>query len=565
MKYVLGINCSGFLSSACLLTKEGVHTAICEERITRVKQDQAFPRRAIEYCLLSAGIELRELSGIYVGWHPRFYLQRSDLTTREAFRERGRIGHLALNEIATLVTSEIQDVSQVLRFDNNDLQIHFVDHHKAHLSNAFFQSGYREADFLVLDGFGEVSTGFSGTISGVGMSILGSIRTPHSLGSFYSAFTDFLGFRANSDEWKVMALAALGDPARFYKQVRQLVRVNDLSLELDLSYFEHFLFFTRPYYTQKFVSVFGEPLPKGAEPTQLHCDVVAAAQRVAEEVVFELLGNLAAKGSCKKLVVGGGFFMNSVCNGKLLKSSPYDEVFVGASPDDSGVSIGCAYWAANNLGWLASVPQSRHNYFGRPYAASECKAEVIRRKIQFRQIEDPSKKAAELISQRQIIGWFQGRSEFGQRALGNRSILANPTDPRVKEELNARVKYREVFRPFAPAVLEERQDILFKELQGETSYFMEKVFPFNDSWSARLPGVTHFDGSGRLQTISKDTNPLFHKLVSNFEAVSGVPAVVNTSFNTNGMPLVETPADAINCFYDSGIDALILDDILLIK
>jgi carbamoyltransferase len=565
MGYVLGINCSGFLSSACLVGPEGIETAICEERLSRIKQDRSFPKKAISYTLAASGISLEEVQDVYVGWHPRFYLKQSDQTQKDAFRERGKISYLALNELATMVRSEIHDVSQVLSAGDSNIHIHFVDHHKAHLANAFHQSGFESADFLMLDGFGEVSTGLAGTVSGNAVDVFHSIRTPHSLGSYYSAFTQFLGFKVNSDEWKVMALAAQGDSRRYYDQVRSLVKVDGLGIELDLSFFEHFLFFTPNYYSDKFLKVFGAPLPQGEEPSERHCDIVAAAQRVAEEVVFELARNLSKRGAGRRLVVGGGFFMNSVCNGKLRDASPYDELFIGGSPDDSGISLGSALWGARQLGWRGLDRPLRHNFFGKQYSADESRAELGRRKLSYKKLDNPARTAAELLHHAKIIGWYQGRSEFGQRALGNRSILANPTRSDVKKILNATVKYREGFRPFAPAVLEERQKELFPDVGDQTSYFMEKVFKFQPDWSSRLPGVVHFDGSGRLQSVSRAINPLFHQLITEFERFAGVPVVLNTSFNTNGMPLVETPADAIGCFFDSGLDALILHDCLLAK
>lgn len=565
MKYRLGINCSGFLSSACLLAEDGIRAAICEERLSRVKQDRDFPLRAIGYCLDVAGIELLDLEAVHVGWHPRFYLQKSDRTQLEAFRERGRISYLALNELATLLQGEIRDVRQELVMEGGRLEIRFVDHHRAHVANAFHRSGFEAADFLVLDGFGEVSTGLCGVVAPQGTTVLASLRTPHSIGSLYSAFTDFLGFRPNRDEWKVMALSALGDPDRYAEAVRALIRVDGLRLELDLSYFEHFLFFTPRYYSEKFASVFGKPLEPGEPPSERHCDVVAALQRVCEEVVFALLGNLAQRGGGRHLVVGGGFFMNSVCNGKLLANTPYQDLFVGGSPDDTGISVGSAFQGAAEAGWELLRERARHNAFGRTYEPTEIRAALERRRIPFRAVADPAAEAAARLAQHQVIGWFEGGSEFGQRALGHRSILANPTRAETKAHVNATVKYREPFRPFAPAVLAERQAELFPGLDGQCSDFMERVFTFDSKWAERLPAVVHANGSGRLQTVDSRVHPRFHALIREFERRTGAPAVLNTSFNTNGVPLVETPGDAIRCFFDSGLDALLLGDFLVEK
>jgi carbamoyltransferase len=566
VKWLLGINCSGFQSAACVVSPEGVRTAICEERLSRQKHDRSFPLRAIRYCLDAAGIALEDVEAAFVGWHPRFYLRSSDGMLADAFRHRGKIAYLALNELATLTGQELSDVSQALHLEGARLDIRFVDHHRAHVANVFLRSGFESADFLVLDGWGEVSTGALGRVGPDGIQPMRSFRTPHSLGTFYSTFTDHLGYRPNRDEWKVMALAARGDPERFTPAVRELIHVVDGSLEVDLSYFEHFLFFTPRYYSPKFVARFGEPLAPGAEPTQRHCDLVAAAQRVAEEVVFELLRGLSEGSPNRRLVVGGGFFMNSVCNGKLLSRTPYEEVYVGGSPDDSGIAIGSALHGARyESGWSLPVARSDHNFLGRPYDPAECQAALDLRKLSYQRLDDPAGTAASLLAQGKILGWFQGGSEFGPRALGHRSILADPARAEMKQAVNASVKFREGFRPFAPAALVEKQSEIFPDLDPGSAYFMEKVVDVHPAWRPRIPAVVHFDGSGRVQTVDGRVNPLFHALIAKFEASTGIPVVLNTSFNTSGMPLVETPGDAIGCFYNSGLDALVLGEFLVEK
>jgi len=564
--HVLGVNCSGFHSSACLLESGRVRAAICEERLSRVKRDKSFPVRAIQYCCTEGGIAPEELSHVFVGWHPRFYVGQSDRTLLDALRQRGKISYLALNELAALRSGEITDVRTCIEGGGTDTQIHFVDHHKAHLGNAFLQSGYDEADFLVLDGFGENYTGFCGSVDRTKIEAVHYYPFPHSLGSFYSAFTDFLGFKADSDEWKVMALAALGDPGRYYDVIRSMVRVNGMGFELDLSYFEHFLFFKPRYFSQKLVDLLGPPLAPGEEPGERECAIVAAVQKVVEETVFELLARLHERSGRRNLVVGGGFFMNCVCNGKLTGHTPYPEVFIGGSPDDSGVALGSALYGAHYvLGQQAAQETARHNYFGRTYASGEILSELRRRKIPYEALDDPAARAADLLRQGKIIGWFQGASEFGQRALGNRSILADPTIPEVKDLVNATVKYRESFRPFSPAVKKEAQSAIMCIPAGQDAYFMERAFPFRAAWTGRTPGVVHYDGTGRLQTVDADVNPLFHRVLSCFEAIRGAPILLNTSFNINGMPLVETPGDAISCFYECGLDALVIGHCLVEK
>jgi carbamoyltransferase len=566
MRYTLGINCSGFHSSACLLGDGVLYSAICEERLSRVKRDKAFPHRAVNYCCEAAGIEFRQISDAFMGWHPRHYLRKSDHMLGEALRSRGKLSHVALNELAAHAELDLSDVEHRLRTANSDLTVHFVDHHQAHLAHAFYGSGFPSADFMVLDGFGELTTGMCGHAAPGNVDAFVQYPTPHSMGSFYSAFTDFMGFQPDGDEWKVMALSALGDSEVYYDRIRPLVRVDGLRFELDLSYFEHYIYFKNGYYSTKLVELLGPPPAPGAAPGKRECDIVAAVQRVAEETLFSLLGALHARTGSEDLVVGGGFFMNSVLNGKLHERTPYRRVFIGGSPDDSGISIGSALYGASNV---LKIPVSReamrHNYFGRPYSNDEILAELTRRKIQHIPLDDAPAAGARLIRDGKILGWFQGGSEFGQRALGNRSILADPTRPEMKDAVNASVKYREGFRPFAPAVLSEHQQEVLDIPGDATACFMEKVFRIRPEWQARVPAVTHFDGTGRPQTVLQRTNPRFHALITEFERMTGIPLVLNTSFNVNGMPLVETPGDAISCFFACGLDALILGDFLVEK
>ena len=563
---VLGINCSGFHSSAALFEEGVLQAAICEERLSRVKQDKAFPCRAIRYCCEAAGLPFSAITHAFVGWHPRYYLDRSDRTLFDALQNRGKISYLALNELAAMSGAPIADLSQSLATADGTLAIHFVDHHAAHAAAGFHQSGFDAADVLVLDGFGEHTCGLAGSMDGSGLHVRHTYPTPHSLGLFYAAFTDFLGFRPYSDEWKVMALASLGDPDRYYPAVRRLIAVDGLSFHVDLSYFEYHLPFTPRLFSRRLCELLGEPVARGAAPAQRDYDIVAAVQRVVEDTSFTLLNTLHGHTRGQRLVLAGGFFMNSVLNGKVQSQTPYRSVFVGGSPDDTGISVGSALHGIRAvLGQDVTQPRGRDNYFGRAYADEEVLGELRRRKLRFTEMERMPATVARLIRDGRIVGLFDGGSEFGQRALGHRSILADPTRADVKDLVNATVKYREAFRPFAPAVLAERQAEVFEGGADQTSYFMERVLPFRAEWRSKVPGVIHFDGTGRLQTVARDVSPAFHDVISEFERLSGVPLVLNTSLNINGMPLVETPGDAIDCFYQSGLDALVLQRYLLEK
>ncbi|WP_054414978.1 carbamoyltransferase [Hymenobacter sp. DG25A] len=564
---ILGINCSGFHSSACLLGPDGrVQVAIAEERLTRIKQDKSFPRQAIRYCCAAAGIGVEDITDVFVGWNPAPYLTRPDQTTADAFQNRGKLAQLTLNELVAL-QGGVGSLDQTLYgLHGTQTRVHYVNHHHAHMANALLPSGFAEADVFIADGFGETTTGLLGTASAHGFEELAANRTPHSLGLFYAAFTDFLGFRPNSDEWKIMALAARGNWRTYYERLRPLIQVQGLHYELDLRYFEFFLFFTPHYYSPKLVELLGPPLAAGATPTQREYDIVAAVQHITEQVVFELLNNLHRQTGQRKLVLGGGVLMNSVLNGKLRHHTPYHDIFIGGTPDDTGISVGSALYGRHFvLGEKKTQEPDRHNFFGREYPEVELEMELERRKLRYQRPTDIVTETAALLQAGKVVGWFQGASELGQRALGHRSILANPTLAAMKEQVNASIKYREGFRPFAPAVPEAHQQDYFDLLPDETSYFMEKVFPLRPEAREQLPAVTHDDGTGRLQTVCPTTNPLFHQLLLAFGQLSGVPVLLNTSFNLNGMPLVESPADALDCYFRSGLDALVLGPFLLLK
>ncbi len=566
-QYILGINCSGFHSSACLLGPDGkVRFAVAEERLSRIKQDNSFPRQAIRYCCAAAGLEVEAVADVFIGWNPAPYLSQPRQDLAGALQDRGKLAQLTLNEMAALQGGADRIEQLLVGPHGTATRLHYVDHHRAHFVNAFLPSGFAEADFFIADGFGEVTTGLLGTAGPAGLVELAANRTPHSLGLFYGAFTDFLGFRPNSEEWKVMALAARGNWRTYYQLLRPLIGVEGLHYELDLRYFEFFLFFTPHYYSPKLVALLGPPRAAGAPLTQRDYDVVAAVQRITEEVVAELLTNLHARTGQPRLVLGGGVFMNSVLNGKLRRLTPYQQIFVGGAPDDTGISVGSALYGHRYvLGLPGPTGAAQHNFFGRDYADAELAAELQRRKLRYEQPADLVAATAALLHAGAVIGWFQGPSELGQRALGHRSILADPTRPDVKARVNANVKYREAFRPFAPAVPEERQHEFFDLPAGETAYFMEKVFPLRPAAQPLLPAVAHDDGTGRLQTVSAADNPLFHQLLLAFEQHSGVPVLLNTSFNLNGMPMVESPADALDCYLRSGLDALVLGPFVLRK
>lgn len=563
---VLGLNSAGFNTSAALI-RDGVPLfAAEEERLIREKRTRRFPMATLRAALASGGVGIGEVDAVAIAWNPGVNLEAFNAAQSARARYLGEILYNVPNYLLTLtpgvsVTGMVQEATLA---DGNSLRVHFIDHHLAHAS-AFLYSPFEEAAILTLDAFGEkdcltFSRGIGGRIEP-----LWSQEFPHSLGSFYSTFTEYCGFQPQGDEWKLMGAAPYGNPAVFLDKVRALIRLRpERGFELDLACFNHYQFHRPHYYSPRMAEHLGlPPNPVGCEPTQVHYDLAAAAQQVFEETYFAVMEQLRATTGLGRLVVSGGVAMNSVANGKIFGRTGFADAFIPPTPDDSGGSLGAAlYVHCNRLGGERCYTM-RDNYLGPGYDDAAIAATLAKYRLRARRLEDPAREAAEAIAAGQIIGWFQGRLEFGDRALGNRSILADPRDGAMKEKVNATIKYRESFRPFAPAILADSADKFF--VDARSTPFMEKVFPIRAERRGEIPAVTHVDGSGRLQTVTAQQNPLFHRLITAFDAITGVPVVMNTSFNLKGEAMVCSPDDAIRTFYTSGLDALFLGSFLLEK
>jgi carbamoyltransferase len=363
-----------------------------------------------------------------------------------------------------------------------------------------------------------------------------------------------------------MGAAAYGDATRFKDAIRSLIRYDeDAAFELDLKYFNHFDFDTKGMFTKHLVELLGAPRSYDAELTQRDYDVAAAAQAVVEEYMMTALRWLRQRTGKTRLCLTGGVLMNSVFNGKAAESGIFDEVFIPYSPDDSGNSIGAALWVSQREGKFAPQSGAPTPYLGQDYSDAEIGETITRFHLTARKLVDVPGEVAKLLADGKVVGWFQGRMEFGQRALGARSILADPRDAKMKDRINAAVKYREAFRPFAPAILAEEMRDYFNVSSNHAVPYMEKVFMVRADKAVKIPAVVHADGSGRLQTVERSFNPLYYDTIKRFKELSGVPVVLNTSFNLNNEPIVESPSDAIRTFYTSGLDALALGSYLLVK
>lgn len=532
----------------------------------REKRTRRFPLQGVRAALQFAGLRLEDLDAVAVGWNPAINLEALNVVQSERARYLGEVFYSVPNYLMSLKEDNSALLSQqVVEFlDGSRLSVFYVTHHLAHASTFFF-SPYERAAIMTIDAFGEKQCIVFTRGEGNALRTLWSQDFPHSLGSFYSTMTEFLGFSAQSDEWKLMGASSYGDPSHYYDSLSKLIFFREEGgFELDLRYFNHYQFPRQQRYTPGLIGLLRlQPNRPGSPLTQDYYDLAAATQRITEEVYFRLLQQLHAETKLDKLVLAGGVAYNSVANGKILEKTPFKEVFISPVPDDSGNSIGAAYYIYHQVNQCPRRYVMDSNYLGPGYSNEEIQQYLEKFHVKHAVLENPSSTAADMIASGRIVGWFQGRLEFGDRALGNRSILADPRDPAMKNKVNETVKYREPFRPFAPSILVEHLNEYF--VGAVPTPFMEKVFLIRPEKRPLIPAVTHVDGTGRLQTVSREQNPLFWQLIDEFRKLTGIPIVLNTSFNLNGEPIVCSPHDALRTFFSSGLDSLIMGNCLVTK
>ncbi len=445
-------------------------------------------------------------------------------------------------------------------------KLHFMAHHPAHAASAFLVSPFDEAALLTIDYIGEWTSTWQGIGRGTRIEPLHAINYPHSLGVFYSAITDYLGFQRASDEYKVMGLAPYGEP-EFYDEFRQIVapngRLGDYKINLDWTTFQYRPGSRLGYFSEKFVRRFGAPRAKGAEMQARHRNIAASAQKVVEEAVLRMAHALHAETGLKNLCLAGGVALNCSMNGRLLREGPFDRIFIQPAAGDDGIAIGGALQLYHELTGAPRCYEMRDARLGPEFTDAQVREAIKRSGLPFESPPDIEARAADLIADGNIVGWFQDRAEFGPRALGARSILADPTRADMKDRVNCVVKHRESFRPFAPSCVEERAQEFFPGC-GD-SPFMLFVHTVAPEKRPLLPAITHVDGTARVQTVSAKIQPRYHRLLLEFEQRRGVPVLLNTSFNVMGEPIVNTPDDAIRCFLGTGIDALVLGNHIIVK
>ena len=589
---ILGISCY-FHDSAAALLRDGLLIAAAEEeRFTRKKHDYEFPQNAIDFCLKVGKIRGSDLDYVVFFEKPFLKFERLLLSSMQTFPRSHRVFREAM---ITWLGDKlwIKNLIQK-RLGLPPSKILFSEHHLSHAASAFFCSPFEEAAILTVDGVGEWTTASLGVGRGTEIKLLKEIRFPHSLGLLYSAFTAFLGFEVNEGEYKVMGMAPFGTP-RYVDKVYRLIRTgSDGSFELNMDYF-CFHYSTEQTFNGKFEELFGPsrdpkarfftsasgyPSYFGERPSnyeqlsrqnQHYADVAASIQAVTEEILLKMAQHVHKETGLRRLCMAGGVALNSVANGKILRETPFEEIYVQPSAGDGGGAFGAALYAYHGVLGRPRKFVMEHAYWGEEHSPGEIEKFLKENNIRYQRLEDEEKvieRVVDRLQEGKVVGWFQGRFEWGPRALGNRSILADPRRADMKDIVNTKIKFREPYRPFAPSVLAERAEEYFVLPDAASHYparFMLYVTDVRDEKRTIIPAVTHVDGTGRLQTVRKEESPRYYRLIETFGQATGVPVILNTSFNLKGEPIVNTPQEAFNTFSRSEMDVLVLGDYVVEK
>lgn len=573
--YILGINAYHGGASATLIKDGHLMAAVEEERFTRQKYWAGFPVQAIQYCLDTAGITAYDLDHVGVSRNPSANMIKKVMFTLKKRPSLNLIRDRVAN--ASKVGDLKSELVEALGLDAKAIKadFHNVEHHRAHMASAFFVSPYTEAAIFSVDGMGDFVSTMTGTGQDTRMTVLDTVNFPHSLGNFYTIISQWLGFPKYGDEGKVMGLAPYGEP-RYMDKMAQVIRwQSNGDFELNLDYFTTFADGdlmswkngtpTMPrLYSDKLIALLGEPRVAYGDLTALHYDVAASLQHTLEEIEMALILNLQAQTGAKNLCMAGGVALNSAFNGKILPNTPFEEIYIQPAAGDAGTSLGVCYYIYHQTLGQPRTFEMTNAYTGPAYSQDDINAALARAGLKGEVLADDAlcDRAADAVAQSNVVGWFQGRMEWGPRALGNRSIIADPRFAETKDILNARIKKREKFRPFAPAVLQEAVGDYFD--QSYPDPFMLKVYNVLPEKQEVIPAVTHVDGTGRLQTVEEHINPLYYQLIKRFGEKTGVPVVLNTSFNENE-PIVCTPDEAIDCFARTKMDVLAIGNTLVRK
>jgi len=572
--YLLGINAYHGDSSACIYRDNVLIAASEEERFRRIKHWAGLPTEAIAFCLNEAGISLEEVDYITVSRNPMAKIEKKIFHTLKNMTSVKNVLSRGANSLK--INSIKKDIAESLGYkpENIKAELKFIEHHRSHMASAYHISPFEEAAILSIDGMGDFTSTMRGTGKDLKIDVIDSVSYPHSIGIFYTTFTQYLGFPHYGDEYKVMGLSPYGQPTLVNKIRDEVIYFKKNGLfELNGKYFRHFRESVNmsweggsptigPIFTDLFIEKFGPLRQKGEPLNDHHKNIAASVQKVTEELIFHMAEDLHQKTGLDNLCVTGGVAQNSVANGKLIQNTSFKHLFVPPAGHDAGTATGSAlYFYHHDLG------KPRGAFKVEPYTGIAFNNEAIEsilqdRKIKFEKLEDEALMdlVVEQLLDAGVIGWYQGRAEFGPRALGNRSIIVDPRREDAKALLNEKIKKRESFRPFAPSILKEYVGDFFEQVDDVP--FMEKVFDIKEEKHPVIPAVTHVNGTGRLQTVDKTVNPRYHRLIEKFYEKTGVPILLNTSFNENE-PIVNTPEHALECFLRTKMDMLVLENIVV--
>ena len=566
--FILGINAYHGDSSAALLHNGQLVAAVEEERFRRIKHWAGFPSESIRYCLSHAGIGIEQIDHIALSFNPKANVGKKALfalTQRPSLQAiLDRLGRQSKtlgirDELASAFGVEAGSIRA---------KLHNVEHHDSHLASGFFTSPFKQAALLSVDGMGDFVSTVLAKGDGNRFEKLSEVFYPHSLGFLYNAITLYLGFHSYGDEYKVMGLAPYGEPV-YADEFRKMIQPKGDTFELNLDYFRHHRDGISmswddgspkvlPFHSELLEKRLGPALAPRAEMGEREQNLAASLQRVTEEIIFHLLNQLHAKHPVDDVVVVGGCAMNSVANGKITRNTPFKRAFIPVGAADNGTAFGAAFDVWNRLLGQPRGFELTHGFWGPSFTTDQCLASTRKYPVTATVLEEEAlfERTVDALCDGKVVGWFQGRCEFGARALGCRSLVADPRRADMRDIINLKIKFREKFRPFAPSILADHVGEWFE--LDEPSPFMEKVFPIRAEKRAQIPAVTHVDGSGRLQSVTKESNPRYHELIRRFHARTGVPIVLNTSLNENE-PIVHTPEQAIDCFLRTKMDHIVLD------
>ena len=568
---ILGINAYHGDSSASIMKDDQVIAATEEERFRRIKHWAGFPTEAIRFCLKEAGISIQDVDHITISRNPSANIKKKILhTLKNRVGIKNVFDRIANSKKVGSVKSELATFFNVQESDIK-AEVHNIEHHRSHLASAFFASPFKEAAILSIDGFGD----FTSTMTAVGrnnqIEVLDSVIYPHSVGIFYTALTQYLGFPHYGDEYKVMGLAPYGSP-NYVDDLKKLIHfTNDGLFKLDTKYFKHAKEgvsmsweggdpHIESIFSEKLENLLGPARKKGDELTQKHKDIATSVQRLTEELIFHILNHLKQKTLLDAVCIAGGVAQNSVANGKILEKTSFKEVYIPSAGHDAGTALGSSLWLYNNDLKKDRLAPIYDAYTGYKTNDEEIEKTLNEEGIEYQKFDEEQliDKVSNALVDGKVIGWFQGRAEFGPRALGHRSIIVDPRREDAKELLNSKIKRRESFRPFAPSILEEYVSEYFEKTDKVP--FMEKVYPIKSEKHSEIPAVTHVDGTGRLQTVEKGDR--YYDLIECFRQKTGTPILLNTSFNENE-PIVNTPKEALACFLRTDMDMLVLENYVI--